>query len=79
MAMNSAASQPSSRKPVYSVHWSWTTNSQPGSSWSGISELNDDPPPAPWQSMTTISVAPPARAPRMAALISSVYRRRPSS
>jgi len=37
-----------------------------------MSELNDQPLPAPWQSMTTISVAPAALAPRTAALISSV-------
>ena len=64
---------------MYSVHSCCTTNSQAGSSRSGISELNDQPLPAPWQSMTTISVAPAALAPRTAALISSVYRRRPSS
>ena len=79
MPTNRAASQPCSRNPVYSVHSCWTTNSQSGSSWSGISELNVHAPPAPWQSMTTISVAPPARAPRTAALISSVYSLRPSS
>ena len=56
---------------MYSVHSSWTTNSQAGSSSSGISELNVHPLPAPWQSMTTISVAPAAFAPRTAALISS--------
>src|SRR4051812_31179718 len=67
-----AASQPDSRNAVYSVHSCWTTNSQSGSSRSGTSELNDQPPPAPWQSMTTISVAPAAFAPRTAALISSV-------
>ena len=37
-----------------------------------MSELNVQPLPAPWQSMTTISVAPAAFAPRTAALISSV-------
>ena len=37
-----------------------------------MSELNVQPPPAPWQSMTTISVAPAAFAPRTAALISCV-------
>ena len=36
-----------------------------------MSELNVQPLPAPWQSMTTISVAPAAFAPRTAALISS--------
>ena len=51
---------------------SWTTNSQAGSRSSGISELNDHSWPAPWQSITTISVAPAALAPRTAALISSV-------
>ena len=49
---------------MYSVQCCWTTNSQSGSSRSGISELNDQPPPAPWQSMTTISFAPAAFAPR---------------
>jgi len=39
---------------------------------SGRSELNVQPLPAPWQSMTTISVAPARFAPRTAALISSV-------
>ena len=72
MPMKSAASQPSSRTPVYSVHSFWTTNSHPSSRSSGMSELNDQPFPAPWQSMTTTSVAPPARAPRTAALISCV-------
>ena len=72
MPTNSAASAPCSRKPVYSVQCSWTTNSQSGSSSSGTSELKSFPLPAPWQSMTTTSVAPPARAPRTAALISSV-------
>ena len=43
---------------MYSVHSSCTTHSQSGSSWSGISELNVHPFPAPWQSMTTTSVAP---------------------
>ena len=43
-----------------------------GSSRSGRSELNVQPLPAPWQSMTTISVAPAGLAPRTAALISSV-------
>ena len=57
---------------MYSVHSSCTTHSQSGSSWSGISELNVHPLPAPWQSMTTISVAPAAFAPRTHALISSV-------
>ncbi len=57
---------------MYSVHSLWTTYSQPGSSASGSSELNVQPSPAPWQSMTTISVAPPALAPRTAALISAV-------
>ena len=68
----SAASQPLMRKSVYSVQCSWTTNSHAGSISSGMSELKLHPPPAPWQSMTTISVAPPALAPRIAALISSV-------
>ena len=72
MPTKSAASQPSSRKPVYSVQCSWTTNSQAGSRRSGSRELNVQPLPAPWQSMTTISVAPAALAPRTAALISSV-------
>ena len=72
MPTKSAASQPSSRNSVYSVHSSWTTHSQSGSSSSGTSELNVQPLPAPWQSMTTISVAPAAFAPRTAALISSV-------
>ncbi len=72
MPTKSAASQPDSRSPVYSVQCSCTTYSQPGSTRSGISELNVQPLPAPWQSMTTISVAPAARAPRTAALISSV-------
>ncbi len=49
---------------MYSVHSFWTTHSQPGSSSSGRSELKVQPFPAPWQSMTTISVAPArARAP----------------
>jgi hypothetical protein len=61
-----------SRNAVYSVHSSWTTNSQPRSRSSGSSELNVQPSPAPWQSMTTISVAPPPSRPRTAALISSV-------
>ena len=39
MPTKSAASQPSSRKPVYSVHSSWTTYSHAGSRSSGISEL----------------------------------------
>ena len=43
----SAASQPLSRRCVYSVHRSWTTNSQAGSSSSGTSELKFQPPPAP--------------------------------
>ena len=72
MATNSAASQPCSRNAVYSVHSLWTTHSQSGSSRSGTSELKSQPLPAPWQSMTTISVAPAAFAPRTAALISSV-------
>ena len=72
MPTKSAASQPDSRNAVYSVQCCWTTNSQSASSSSGISELNDHPPPAPWQSITTISVAPAAFAPRTAALISSV-------
>ena len=72
MATNSAASQPCSRNSVYSVHSCWTTYSQSGSSWSWISELKLQPFPAPWQSITTISVAPAALAPRIAALISSV-------
>ena len=72
MPTKSAASTPCSRNSVYSVHWSWTTNSQSGSRSSGISELNVYPPPAPWQSIATISVAPAAFAPRTAALISSV-------
>jgi hypothetical protein len=37
-----------------------------------MSELNVQPLPAPWQSMTTISSAPARFAPRTAALISSV-------
>ena len=57
---------------MYSVQFSWTTNSQSGSSSSGTSELNDHSLPAPWQSITTISVAPAVFAPRTAALISSV-------
>ena len=69
---NSAASQPCSSIAVYSVQRVWTTNSQRGSSASGISELNDQSPPAPWQSIATTSVAPPANAPRIVALISSV-------
>ena len=72
MPTNSAASQPASRAPVYSVQCSCTTYSQPGSRCSGSRELKLQGPPAPWQSMTTISVAPPARAPRTAALISAV-------
>ena len=68
----SAASQPCSRNSVYSVHSSWTTYSHAGSRSSGMSELNVQPLPAPWQSMTTISVAPADFAPRTAALISSV-------
>src|SRR5579862_989708 len=44
-----------------------------------MNELKYHPPPAPWQSTATISVAPAAFAPRTAALISSVYKRRPSS
>lgn len=44
-----------------------------------MKELNDQSPPAPWQSTATISDAPAARAPRMAALTSSVYSRRDSS
>ena len=57
---------------MYSVQSSWTTYSQSGWRRSGTSELNDHSLPAPWQSMTTISVAPAAFAPRIAALISSV-------
>jgi hypothetical protein len=57
---------------VYSVQRVWTTNSQRSSSASGISELNDQSPPAPWQSIATTSVAPPSNAPRIVALISSV-------
>jgi len=72
MPTKSAASQPASRKLVYSVHSCCTTYSQAGSSSSGTSELKSYAPPAPWQSMTTISVAPAAVAPRTAALISSV-------
>ena len=72
MPTSSAASQPCSRNSVYSVHSCWTTKSQRGSSRSGISELNVQPSPAPWQSITTTSVAPPVNAPRTAALISSV-------
>jgi hypothetical protein len=72
MPTKSAASTPVSRKVVYSVHSFCTTNSHAGSSSSGISELNVQPSPAPWQSMTTISVAPAAFAPRTAALISPV-------
>ena len=72
MPMKSAASQPSSRTPVYSVHSFWTTHSQSGSSSSGTRLLKSQPLPAPWQSMTTTSVAPAALAPRTAALISSV-------
>src|SRR3954468_1442153 len=72
MPTSSAASQPCSRSSVYSVHSCWTTKSQRGSSWSGISELNVQASPAPWQSITTTSVAPPAYAPRTAALTSSV-------
>ena len=72
MPTKSAASQPASRKPVYSVHSCCTTYSQAGSRRSGTSELKSYAPPAPWQSMTTISVAPAAFAPRTAALISSV-------
>ena len=49
---------------MYSVQSSCTTNSQSGSSRSGTSELNDHSFPAPWQSITTISVAPAAFAPR---------------
>ena len=48
------------------------TDSIIASSSSGINELKVQPPPAPWQSMTTISAAPTAFAPRTAALISSV-------
>ena len=72
MPTKSAASQPCSRNSVYSVHSCCTTKSQRGSSRSGISELKVQPPPAPWQSITTTSVAPPVKAPRTAALISSV-------
>ena len=68
----SAASQPRSSGSVYSVQALCTTNSQRSSSRSAISELNEWSPPAPWQSMTTMSVAPAAAAPRTAALISSV-------
>ena len=57
---------------MYSVQRVCTTNSMRSSSWSGISELNERSPPAPWQSITTTSVAPPANAPRAVALISSV-------
>ena len=57
---------------MYSVQRVCTTNSQRASSASGISELNERSPPAPWQSMTTTSVAPPSNAPRTVALISSV-------
>ena len=57
---------------MYSVQRVCTTNSQRASSASGISELNDQSPPAPWQSITTTSLAPPANAPRTVALISSV-------
>ena len=57
---------------MYSVQRVWTTNSQRASSASGISELNDQSPPAPWQSITTTSLAPPSNAPRTVALISSV-------
>src|SRR5439155_282608 len=63
---------PASRNSVYSVQWLWTTYSQAESSFSGTSELNVHPAPAPWQSITTISVAPAAFAPRTAALISCV-------
>jgi hypothetical protein len=55
----------------HSLHCDWTTYSHAGSSRSGTSELKSQPLPAPWQSMTTISVAPAAFAPRTA-LISSV-------
>ena len=72
MPTNSAASQPCSRNSVYSLHSCCTTKSQRRSSRSGISELNVQPLPAPWQSITTTSVAPPVNAPRTAALISSV-------
>jgi hypothetical protein len=64
---------------VYSVQRLCTTHSQSGSSSSGRSELKVQPPPAPWQSITTTSLAPAALAPRTAALISSVYSLRPSS
>ena len=47
MPTKSAASTPCSRKAVYSVQCSWTTNSQPGSSSSGTSELKSFPLPAP--------------------------------
>ena len=57
---------------MYSVHSFCTTHSQSGSSSSGTRLLKSHPLPAPWQSMTTISVAPAALAPRTAALISSV-------
>ena len=56
--MNRAASQPCSRKPVYSVQRVCTTNSARGSSRSGTRLLNERSPPAPWQSITTTSVAP---------------------
>ncbi len=69
---NSATSQPLSSISVYSVHSCCTTNSQRASSASGISELNDQSPPAPWQSITTTSVASAANAPRTVALSSSV-------
>ena len=72
MPTKSAASAPLSRNAVYSVHESWTTKSHASSSSSGISELKSHSSPAPWQSMTTISVAPAAFAPRTAAFISSV-------
>src|SRR4029453_13721650 len=72
-----AMSQPFSSSSVYRDHaWPLT---QSHSISSGMKELNVQPLPAPWQSTATISVAPPAPAPRTAALISSVKGRRPPS
>jgi hypothetical protein len=72
IAIISATSQPVSNISVYRDQAWWETHSQSGSSWSGMSELKFQSFPAPWQSTTTISVAPAALAPRTAALISSV-------
>ena len=72
MPIISAASQPCSNGSVYSVHSLCTTNSHRSSSSSASSELNELSPPAPWQSISTTSSAPPANAPRAAAFISAV-------